>query len=95
LFRKEGDHWISSGNLPPAAAGYEHDHARLLVRYMFLMNPDEQRQLLAAGPATTAAPTSTTTQNHAVKKKRLNHVRSRKRAALGTYAARLLRESVF
>jgi hypothetical protein len=63
---------------------------------MFLMAPDEQRQLLAAGPATTAAPTSTTTQNHAgAKKKRLNHVRSRKRAALGTYAARLLRESVF
>jgi cytochrome c2 len=97
LFRKEGDHWVANlATLPPAATGYDNDHARLLVRYMFLMAPDEQRQLLAAGPATTAAPTSTTTQNHAgAKKKRLNHVRSRKRAALGTYAARLLRESVF
>ena len=91
LFRKEGEHWVSSGNLPPAAAGYNDDHARLLVRYMFLMNPDEQRQLLAAGPATTAAPTAATTQNHARAKKKSNHVRSRRRAALGTFAARVLR----
>ena len=93
LFRKEGDIWVANlGTQPPAATGYEHDHARLLVRYMFLMSPDEQRQLLAAGPATTAAPTAATTQNHArAKKKRLNHVRIRRRAALGTYAARLIR----
>jgi len=93
LFRKEGDHWVANlASLPPAATGYEDDHARLLVRYMFLMSPDEQRQLLAAGPATTAAPTAATTQNHArAKKKRLNHVRVRRRAALGTYAARTLR----
>jgi hypothetical protein len=58
---------------------------------MFLMAPDEQRQLLSAGPATTALPTASTTQHHArAKKKRLNHARSRKRAALGTYAARVL-----
>jgi hypothetical protein len=94
LFRKEGDHWVANlASLPPAATGYEDDHARLLVRYMFLMSPDEQRQLLAAGPATTAAPTAATTQNHARAKKRLNHVRIRRRAALGTYAARLLRVS--
>jgi len=94
LFRKEGDHWVANlASLPPAATGYDHDHARLLVRYMFLMNSDEQRQLLAAGPATTAAPTAATTQNHARAKKRSNHVRIRRRAALGTYAARLLRVS--
>jgi hypothetical protein len=92
LFRKEGEHWVANlASLPPAAAGYDQDHARLLVRYMFLMNPDEQRQLTAAGPATTAAPTAATTQNHARAKKRLNHVRIRRRAALGTYAARTLR----
>jgi cytochrome c2 len=93
LFRKEGDRWVSSGNLPPAATAYEHDHARLLVRYMFLMNPDEQRQLLATGPATTAAPTASTTQHHARAKKRrsrLNHARGRPRAALGTQTAKLL-----
>jgi cytochrome c2 len=89
LFRKEGDRWVSGGTLPPAATGYEHDHARLLVRYMFLMNPDEQRQLLAAGPATTAAPTTTTQHHaHAKKKRRFSHVRIRKqRAALGRQMA--------
>jgi len=94
LFRREGDRWVSSGNLPPAATGYDHDHARLLVRYMFLMSPDEQRQLLAAGPVTTAAPASTTTQHHVrVKKKRFSHVRIRKqRAALGRQLALELRK---
>ncbi len=94
LFRKDGDRWVANlTNLPPAANGYDHDHAQLLVRYMFLMNPDEQRQLLAAGPATTAAPTAATTQNHASpKKKRSNHVRIRRRAALGTQLALALRK---
>ena len=89
LFRKEGDHWVANlASLPPAATGYEDDHARLLVRYMFLMNADEQRQLLAAGPKTTAAPTAATTQNHArAKQKRLNHGRIRRRAALGRQLA--------
>jgi cytochrome c2 len=92
LFRKEDDRWVANlATLPPAANGYDHDHARLLVRYMFLMHPAEQRQLLATGPATTTAPA----EHHARAKKRLNHVRTRKRAALGMYAARLLRESVF
>jgi hypothetical protein len=93
LFRKDGDHWVANlTTLPPAAAGYDNDHARLLVRYMFLMNPDEQRQLLAAGPATTAAPTAGTTQHHAsAKRKRANHARIRRSAALGRYAARVLR----
>jgi len=96
LFRKEGDHWVSSGTLPPAATGYENDHARLLVRYMFLMSPDEQRQLLAAGPATTALPTANTTQHHARAKKkrsRLNHARRRHyAAAIGRQMALELRK---
>jgi hypothetical protein len=95
LFRREDDRWVANlTTLPPAAAGYDHDHARLLVRYMFLLNPDEQRQLLAAGPATTAAPTAATTQNHARPKKKragFNHMRNRKSAALGRSVARLLR----
>ncbi len=38
---------------------------------MFLLNPDEQRRLLATGPAqTTAAPAAATTQNHARAKRR-------------------------
>jgi hypothetical protein len=95
LFRKEGDRNVANlPTLPPAATGYDHDHARLLVRYMFLMDPAEQRQLLATGPAATAKPTAPA-EHHARAKKRLNHVRPRKRAALGRYAARLLRGSVF
>jgi cytochrome c2 len=94
LFRKEGDRMVANlATLPPAATGYEGDHSRLLMRYMFLMSPDEQRQLLAAGPATTALPTATTTQHHASanRKRRLNHVRSLRRAALGRKMARAVR----
>jgi hypothetical protein len=90
LFRKEGDRMVANlATLPPAAAGYEGDHSRLLMRYMFLMSPDEQRQLLAAGPATTAAPT---TQNHASAKRKRNHARVLRRAALGRQAALALRK---
>src|SRR5437016_3249239 len=52
LFRKEGDRWVVNlPNPPPDVANYHDDHARLLVRYMFLMTPDEQRRLLSASPA--------------------------------------------
>ena len=92
LFRKDGDRNVANlPTLPPAAAGYDHDHARLLVRYMFLMDPAEQRQLLATGPATTAAP-APSAEHHARAKKRLNHVRIRRRAALGSQLALELRK---
>jgi cytochrome c2 len=56
LFRKEGDRWVINLPNPPASANaYHDDHARLLVRYMFLMTPDEQRRLLATSPAPPAA----------------------------------------
>jgi hypothetical protein len=60
---------------------------------MFLLNPDEQRRLLAEGPAATAAPTAATTQNHAQSKRKRNHVRVRFRkfAALGRQAASALK----
>ncbi|HEX6717473.1 MAG TPA: hypothetical protein VF088_10195 [Pyrinomonadaceae bacterium] len=96
LFRHEGDRWVANlTNLPQSASEYQQDHARLLVRYMFLMDPDEQRKLLATGPATTALPTGSTTQHHAqAKKKRtgFNHARSRVRAALGRQLALALRK---
>jgi len=59
VFRKEEDRWVINLPNPPASAtAYHDDHARLLVRYMFLMTPDEQRRLLATAPAapTTAGP---------------------------------------
>jgi hypothetical protein len=52
LFKKEADRWVVNLPNPPAdVASYHGDHARLLVRYMFLMTPDEQRRLLSASPA--------------------------------------------
>ena len=57
LFKKENDRWVVNLPNPPTdVANYHDDHARLLVRYMFLMTPDEQRRLLAASPAPPAKP---------------------------------------
>jgi cytochrome c551/c552 len=52
LFKKDGERWVVNLPNPPAdVANYQGDHARLLVRYMFLMTSDEQRRLLSASPA--------------------------------------------
>ncbi|MEO8436622.1 MAG: hypothetical protein ABI596_17120, partial [Pyrinomonadaceae bacterium] len=61
LFRKEGDRWIVNLPNPPAAINdYHKDHARLLVRYMLMLTPDEQRRLLSTSPAPVAgAPAKT------------------------------------
>jgi cytochrome c2 len=57
LFKKEGERWVVNLPNPPSdVANYHGDHARLLVRYMFLMSPDEQRRLLSASPAPAAQP---------------------------------------
>ncbi|MDX6443842.1 MAG: hypothetical protein QOH71_916 [Blastocatellia bacterium] len=59
LFKKDQDHWVVNLPNPPAdVVNYHNDHARLLVRYMFLMTPDEQRRLLSATPAPPKAPTA-------------------------------------
>lgn len=51
LFRKEGDRWIVNLPNPPTAVNdYHKDHARLLVRYMLMLTPDEQRRLLSTSP---------------------------------------------
>lgn len=97
LFRHEGDRWVVNlPNPPQSVASYQDDHAQLLVRYMFLMNPDEQRQLLAASaapPAAGAAP-APVAQNHARSKQRrigFHHRRTVARAAIGREAARFIR----
>ena len=57
LFKRDQDRWVVNLPNPPTdVAGYHGDHARLLVRYMFLMTPDEQRRLLSATPAPPTAP---------------------------------------
>jgi hypothetical protein len=51
LFRREGERWVINLPNPPASANeYHDDHARLLVRYMLQLTPDEQRRLLATAP---------------------------------------------
>jgi len=60
---KANDRWVVNlPTLPPDVAGYHDDHARLLVRYMFMMTPDEQRRLLSASPAP-AKPAATPAAN--------------------------------
>ena len=65
LFRKEGERWVINLPNPPASANaYHRDHAWLLVRYMLLMTPDEQRRLLATSPVQPAANTNSQAQNN-------------------------------
>jgi hypothetical protein len=60
LFKKEGDRWVINLPNPPAGVNdYHSDHARLLVRYMFMLTPDEQRRLLSTAPAASASPAKT------------------------------------
>jgi cytochrome c2 len=77
LFRKEGDRWVVNVPNPPASANaYQHDHARLLVRYMFQMSPEEQRALLSTAPATPAAAAPSAEHHARIKRKRVsNHAR--------------------
>jgi cytochrome c551/c552 len=57
LFKKDQDRWVVNLPNPPSdVVNYHNDHARLLVRYMFLMTPDEQKRLLSATPAPQKAP---------------------------------------
>lgn len=56
LFKKEGERWVINLPNPPQSANeYHNDHARLLVRYMMMMSPDEQRRLLSTAPVAPAA----------------------------------------
>ncbi len=81
LFKKEGDRWVVNLPNPPASANaYHQDHARLLVRYMFQMSPDEQRALLASSPATPAA-AAPATQHHARSKRKRAYHHSQKPVA--------------
>ncbi len=93
LFRKEGDRWVINLPNPPASANeYHDDHARLLVRYMMLMTPDEQKRLLATAPVVpaTATPPAQKAQNKAKSKSgetTLNRMRRPKRQTLAAVPA--------
>jgi cytochrome c551/c552 len=96
LFKKEGDRWVVNLPNPPASANaYQHDHARLLVRYMFQMSPEEQRALLATSPVAPAATTTPATQHHARdSRKKVNNHRSAAPLRPWRVAARAVKISV-
>jgi hypothetical protein len=90
LFRHEGERWIiNMTNPPPSISEYQQDHARLLVRYMMLMDAGEQRQLLATSPETPAAAPAAGTEHHARKKRKaaFNHRRTTRRTTSRTQSA--------
>ncbi len=88
LFRKEGERWVINLPNPPASANaYMQDHAQLLVRYMLLMTPDEQRRLLATPPAQPAA--SASTQARAARKRSRQTIARSQRSRRGRTLARI------
>ena len=48
LFKREDDHWVFSGPTPPSFQGYDKDHSKLLVDYIFQLTPEEQRRVAAS-----------------------------------------------
>ena len=48
LFRRENEHWVFAGPTPPSFQGYDQDHTKLLVDYIFQLTPEEQRRVAAS-----------------------------------------------
>ncbi len=48
LFRKNHAQWVFAGPTPPSFQGYEKDHTKLLVDYIFQLTPEEQRRVAGA-----------------------------------------------
>jgi cytochrome c551/c552 len=59
LFKRDGERWVFNGPLPPAANDYQGDHARLLVRYLLSLTPEEQARARSTIPARAPAPSGT------------------------------------
>ncbi len=55
LFKREKSHWVFAGPTPLSFQGYEKDHSKLLVDYIFQLTPDEQRRVAAAMGRTRAS----------------------------------------
>jgi hypothetical protein len=48
LFRREDNRWVFAGPTPPSFHGYDQDHSKLLVDYIFQLTPEEQRRVAGA-----------------------------------------------
>jgi len=47
LFKRENGQWVFAGPTPASFRGYEKDHSKLLVHYIFELTPEEQRRVSA------------------------------------------------
>ncbi len=65
LFQKENGQWVFSGPTPPSFQGYEKDHTKLLVDYIFQLTPEEQRRVAASMPRAKAAVQPSSDRRHA------------------------------
>jgi len=48
LFRRQGNQWVFAGPTPSSFQGYDKDHSKLLVDYIFRLTPEEQRRVAAS-----------------------------------------------
>jgi cytochrome c551/c552 len=48
LFKRENNHWVFSGPTPTSFQGYDKDHTKLLVDYIFQLTAEEQRRVSAS-----------------------------------------------
>ena len=55
LFKRENNHWVFSGPTPASFQGYDKDHTKLLVDYIFQLTAEEQRRVSASMGHTRAA----------------------------------------
>ena len=69
LFKKQGNQWVFSGPTPPSFQGYDKDHTKLLVDYIFQLTPEEQRRVAAAMGHTRAANDAPAKKNSASARK--------------------------
>jgi len=59
LFNRVNDHWVFAGPTPPSFKGYDQDHTKLLVDYIFQLTPEEQRRVASSMSRSTATNTTT------------------------------------
>jgi hypothetical protein len=48
LFKREKEQWVFSGPTPASFRGYDKDHTKLLVDYIFQLTAEEQRRVSAS-----------------------------------------------
>jgi hypothetical protein len=61
LFKRENNRWTFSGPTPASFNGYDKDHTKLLVEYIFQLTPEEQRRVSASMGHARAATSSSST----------------------------------